>query len=91
MTRTIERATRFKRDYKRELKTDPTLPDKLIPVIELLVTDAELPEKLSDHALQGDWKGFRDCHIKPDLVMIYAKSEGVLSLARLGSHSELFG
>lgn len=91
MTRTVETATRFKRDYKRELKTDPTLPDKLMPVIELLATDAELPERLSDHPLQGEWKGFRDCHIKPDLVMIYAKSEGTLSLARLGSHSELFG
>ena len=63
----------------------------ITPVIELLATDAELPERLSDHPLQGDWKGFRDCHIKPDLLMIYAKSEGALSLARLGSHSELFG
>ena len=91
MTRTVETATRFKRDYKRELKADPTLPDKLMPVIELLATDAELPTRLSDHPLQGVWKGFRDCHIKPDLVMIYAKAEGALSLARLGSHSELFG
>ena len=91
MTRIIETATRFKRDYRRELKTDPKLQDKLTPVIELLATDAELPERLSDHPLQGDWKGFRDCHIKPDLLMIYAKTEGALSLARLGSHSELFG
>jgi mRNA interferase YafQ len=89
--RTIETASRFKRDYKRELKTDPKLPGKVLPVIELLVTDAELPERLSDHALQGEWQGFRDCHIKPDLVLIYGKSEGTLSLARLGSHSELFG
>lgn len=91
MTRTIETTTRFKRDYKRELKTDPALAEKLRPVIELLTTDGELPDRLSDHPLQGDWKGFRDCHIKPDLVMIYAKSEDTLSLARLGSHSELFG
>lgn len=89
--RAIETTTRFKRDYKRELKSDHELPDKLTPVIDLLATDATLPEKLSDHPLQGDWKGFRDCHIKPDLVLIYTKSEGVLSLARLGSHSELFG
>ncbi len=91
MTRMIEMATRFKKDYKRELKTDPSLPEKLTPVIDLLANDADLPERLSDHPLQGDWKGFRDCHIKPDLVMIYTKSNGVLSLARLGSHSELFG
>lgn len=91
MNRIIETTSRFKRDYKRELKTDPNLPEKLLAVIELLASDADLPERLSDHALQGEWKGFRDCHIKPDLVMIYAKSEGTLSLARLGSHSELFG
>lgn len=91
MTRTIELTTRFKRDYKRVLKTDPTLQDKLAQVIELLANDANLPERLSDHPLQGEWKGFRDCHVRPDLVMIYAKSDGILSLARLGSHSELFG
>jgi mRNA interferase YafQ len=91
LTRSVETTTRFKRDYRRELKSDPQLPDKLRRVIELLAADAELPKRLSDHPLQGDRKGFRDCHIKPDLVMIYAKSEGVLSLARLGSHSELFG
>ncbi len=89
--RSIEIAGRFKRDYKREMKTDPELSGKLTPVIELLAADSELPERLSDHALQGDWKGFRDCHVKPDLILIYAKPEGVLSLARLGSHSEIFG
>ncbi len=89
--RAIETAGRFKRDYKRELKTDPELAKKLTPIIELLAADAELPERLSDHSLQGDWKGFRDCHVKPDLVLIHAKQEGVLSLARLGSHSEIFG
>lgn len=89
--RSIEIAGRFKRDYKRELKTDPGLAKKLTPIIELLAADAELPARLSDHPLQGDWKGFRDCHVKSDLVLIYAKPEGVLSLARLGSHSEIFG
>lgn len=90
MMRTIEMAGRFKRDYKRELRTDPALPDTLGPILGLLVTDAALPEKLLDHPLQGEWKGFRDCHVKPDLVLIYEKTEGVLGLARLGSHSELF-
>lgn len=89
--RTIERATRFKKDFKRELEADPELAEKLTPVLKLLAEDATLPQNLSDHPLQGEWKGFRDCHIKPDLVLIYAKSEGVLSLARLGSHSVLFG
>ena len=46
---------------------------------------------LADHALGGAWRGFRDCHVKPDLVLIYRKSADALALARLGSHSELFG
>jgi mRNA interferase YafQ len=89
--RKIETQSRFKRDYKREKKTDPNLDDILLPVLNMLAADAVMPVRLSDHALGGDWKGFRDCHIKPDLVLIYAKSDGILSLARLGSHSELFG
>ena len=91
MTRKIDLQSRFKRDYKREKKANPLLDAILTPVLKMLATDAVLPARLSDHALHGEWQGFRDCHIKPDLVLIYAKSEGVLSLARLGSHSELFG
>lgn len=90
--RTIGRTTRFKRDYKREKKTDPELDDELLAVIEMLATDAELADRLRDHALTGEWKGFRDCHVRPDLVLIYEKAgKNVISLVRLGSHSELFG
>ena len=89
--RTIEATGKFKRDYKRELRTDTDLEGAMNPIIDLLASDAVLPERLSDHGLSGNWKGFRDCHVKPDLVLIYEKPEGVLSLVRLGSHSELFG
>ncbi len=89
--RAIERTTKFKRDFKREKKTDPRVEAALVPVIELLTTDAPLPEKLRDHALSGTWAGYRDCHVQPDLVLIYAKLDAeTLSLVRLGSHSELF-
>ena len=92
--RTIERATVFKRDYKR-IKATPRhakdLEDLLAEVFSLLLTDQALPPHYRDHSLSGDWAGFRDCHIKPDLVMIYGKPDAVtLRLARLGSHSELF-
>lgn len=90
--REIERSTVFKRDYKREKKGNPALDSLLIPVLEMLAADEDLPERLRDHALIGPWKDFRDCHIRPDLVLIYARSgESLLTLARLGSHSELFG
>lgn len=89
--RAIERTTKFKRDYKREKRTDADLDEVLLPVIELLAGDTALPERLHDHGLAGEWRGFRDCHVRPDLVLIYAKpNPETLVLARLGSHSELF-
>ncbi len=89
--REIERTSKFKRDYKREKRTDAALDAMLVLVIELLIADAALPEKHRDHGLSGTWAGYRDCHVRPDLVLIYAKpNETTLTLARLGSHSELF-
>ena len=93
--RTIERASAFKRDYKR-VKAAPRHSkdvDALVSsVVALLLVDQVLPEGNRDHALSGDWDGYRECHIKPDLLLIYRKPDAdTLRLARLGSHSELFG
>jgi len=93
--RTIERSSAFKRDYKR-VKAAPRYGkdvDSLVSaVLELLLADQALPESNRDHALSGDWAGYRECHIKPDLLLIYRKPDAdTLRLARLGSHSELFG
>jgi mRNA interferase YafQ len=65
----------------------------LLPeILKLLLIDELLPEKNRDHALSGDWAGYRECHVKPDLLLIYRKPDAdTLRLARLGSHSELFG
>ena len=90
--RTIRRHGRFKRDYKRESKGRfrDTIADDLAAVIRLLAADAPLEERFRDHALTGNWKGHRDCHVKPDLVLIYSKPDDeTLQLVRLGSHSEL--
>jgi mRNA interferase YafQ len=90
--RAIERTTRFKRDYKREMKGRhrATLETDLIAVLRALVNDTPLAEKYHDHPLSGDWSGFRDCHVKPDLLLIYEKPDAeTLRLVRLGSHSEL--
>jgi len=57
----------------------------------LLAENKPLPENYRDHALIGNWKGYRECHLKPDLLLIYRSEESdVLKIARLGSHSELF-
>ncbi|MEE8058763.1 MAG: type II toxin-antitoxin system YafQ family toxin [Pseudomonadales bacterium] len=88
----IERTGQFKRDYKRELKGRhrATLETTLIDVLKALVNSQPLAEKHRDHALIGDWKDHRDCHIKPDLILIYRQvGDEVLQLVRLGSHSEL--
>ena len=90
--RTIKRTGAFKRDYKRERKGQhrETLDQDLLTVVALLGGDETLPERNHDHALSGDWKDHRDCHIKPDLILIYRKPDDVwLELVRLGSHSEL--
>jgi len=90
--RAIERTTQFKRDFKREMKGRhrATLETTLTTVLHALASDTPLPEKYRDHPLSGDWKDFRDCHVKPDLVLIYEKPDAeTLRLVRLGSHSEL--
>ena len=90
--RTIEWTNQFKRDYKRESKGQhrATLDTDLFHVFNALAKDQPLEPRHHDHALTGDWKDHRDCHIKPDLIMIYNTfSPDTLQLIRLGSHSEL--
>jgi mRNA interferase YafQ len=88
--RTIRFTSRFNKDYKRLLKSIPSLQSELQPVIDLLAADTLLPLKNCDHPLKGTWIGFRDCQVRPDLVLIYRKVEPqMLELNRLGSHSEL--
>ena len=90
--RTISRTTRFKKDYKRESKGQhrATLDTALMSAVTLLVHDAPLPANLRDHALSGEWSEYRDCHLKPDLVLIYRLPDAEShELVRLGSQSEL--
>ncbi|MBI2800472.1 MAG: type II toxin-antitoxin system YafQ family toxin [Gammaproteobacteria bacterium] len=90
--RTIERTGQFKRDYNREAKGlhRATLESDFLAVLTAFVNDRPLAGKYRDHPLSGEWKDHRDCHLKPDLVLIYRKpNDAVLQLVRLGSHSEL--
>jgi mRNA interferase YafQ len=90
--RTISRTSRFKKDYKREAKGQhrATLDADLLAAVSLIASDSPLPQKLHDHPMTGEWIDHRDCHIKPDLVLIYrAPDPERLELVRLGSHSAL--
>lgn len=90
--RTIERTGQFRRDYKREKKGEhrATIEGDLTHVLTLLINDHHLQVRHRDHPLTGDWKDHRDCHVKPDLILIYAKpDEQTLRLVRIGSHAEL--
>ena len=91
--RTIKWTTAFRRDYKR-LKATPRHRDieTLLPdIIELLADNRLLPEKHRDHALVGNWRNHRECHLKPDLLLIYKLPDTTtLRLVRMGSHSDLF-
>ncbi|MGO9770397.1 MAG: type II toxin-antitoxin system YafQ family toxin [Roseiarcus sp.] len=90
--RTIKFTGRFKRDYKRERSGafGGKLDSLLKEAVALLALDAPLPARYVDHALGGEWKDHRDCHVRPDLILVYRKPDAdSLELVRLGSHSEL--
>ena len=94
--RTIRRTNQFKRDYKRETKGRSEayvqkLDSEFGAVVQVLLADGTLDLRYEDHPLTGEWKDHRDCHVRPDLVLIYSKpDQSTLELVRLGSHSELF-
>jgi mRNA interferase YafQ len=93
--RKINWASQFKRDY-RKLQASPRYRNDIalvLPaVLDALVDDRALDAKHKDHALTGEMAGFRECHLRPDLLLVYEKTEDPpsLNLMRIGSHSELF-
>lgn len=90
--RKINQTSKFRKDLKRELKGrhKRNLQVHLQDVLKLLLADTQLPQRYEDHPLSGPWQDFRDCHILPDLILIYRKpNETTLDLVRIGSHSEL--
>lgn len=89
---TVKLTTQFKKDYKLSIKRGLKI-ELLEKVIELLAMGIPLPEQNRDHTLGGDWNGHRECHILPDWLLIYRIEDDVLvlTLARTGTHSDLFG
>ena len=91
-TRTIRLTRQFKHDYRRERKGRHrrTVDAALGAIVQALAVDQPPDPRYRDHALAGAWQGCRDCHLRPDLVLIYRKrGSDVLELIRPGSHSEL--
>lgn len=89
---TVKTTTQFKKDYKLAIKRGLKI-ELLEDVVATLAMGEPLPEKKKDHALSGNWAGHRECHILPDWLLIYRIEDDVLvlTLARTGTHSDLFG
>ena len=88
---TINYHTSFKKDYKRIIKRGYKA-ERLEKVLDYIVNEIPLPQEYRDHDLTGDWKGYRECHIQPDWLLIYKirNDSLVLTLTRTGTHSDLF-
>ena len=80
----------FKKELKLAKKQGKNI-NKLFKIVDILAEKKVLDIKYKDHALISNYKGFRECHIKPGLLLIYSNAGDTLQLVRLGSHSELFG
>lgn len=85
----IRYSTKFKKDFKKCIKKGYNL--KLLQdIIDILKIPDNLPEKNRNHTLSGNYKGYSECHIQPDWLLIYKITDDELLLSRTGSHSDLF-
>lgn len=87
----VKLTSQFKKDYKLAIKRNMDV-SKLQTIIRKIANGEMLEEKCCDHALTGNWKGYRECHVEPDWLLVYFIKEDVLvlSLVRTGTHSDLF-
>ena len=86
----IVQTSQFKHDLKKVKHSGRYKIEDLLTVVETLAADKPLSEKHKDHALTGNWQAHRECHIKPDWLLMYQRTDDRLVLVRTGSHSELF-
>lgn len=85
----LSQTKQFSKDVKRVARRGKDL-EKLRQIVLTLARDGTLDVRHRDHALTGEWKGARDCHIEPDWILIYTSTEAELRLERTGTHSDLF-
>lgn len=87
---TLKVTSQFKKDLKR-YKYNKTVIDKLEVILGLLANGKSIPEENKPHVLTGNYKGYMECHVESDALLIWwDKDAGVIKLVRFGSHSELF-
>ncbi len=86
----IELKKKFTKDLKKHILNQKIELEIFNLVIEKLKNQVPLDKKFKDHALVEEYNGCRECHIKPDILLVYRVKDNVLTLIRLGSHSELF-
>lgn len=80
----------YRRDVKRATRRGYDLA-KLDAILKTLQAGGALPPSSRAHALKGDWKGYWECHIQPDWLLIYKATADEVRLARTGTHADLFG
>ena len=85
----LVRTKTFKRSFKKLNLSDTDLQN-FIEIVYKLCNNFKLDAKYKDHQLKGELKEFKECHIKPDLLLVYRKREDIIELIDIGSHSELF-
>ena len=85
----VHRMSTFKKDYKL-CKNRGYVMDKLKKVITLLSIPSALPSIYKDHSLLGNYKGYRECHIQPDWLLVYRYKDNCLELYRTGTHADIF-
>jgi len=90
---TAKYTRRFKKDFKTALKADPPVANELRVVLDILLSGRSLPPEYRPHKLSGEFLGCLECHLRPDLLLVYRinKGELIIFLLRLGSHSQIFG
>ena len=88
--KTFHLQSAYKKDQKRIEKRAYSIA-QLAHVLNMLRSGHALPSIFRDHLLHGEWKGWRECHIGPDWLLIYQSTETVVMLARTGTHADLFG
>ncbi len=88
----IKTYKQYERDVKRAIRQGLDI-EKLLDVVRLLRQGKPLPAKFRNHLLTGDYKGFWECHISPDWLLLYQKDTEIriISLYRTGSHADIFG